>query len=76
MKLGGLVHKMGFDKTEVPMTVDHIKFLSNPSHQTNMYLMNSYAYYHHKPITMLEFRLQMVEKLDIPGKNIFYSINV
>ena len=21
MKLGGLVHKMGFDKTEVPMTV-------------------------------------------------------
>ena len=22
MKLGGLVHKMGIDKTEVPMTVD------------------------------------------------------
>ena len=24
VKFGGLVHKMGFDKTEVPMTVDAV----------------------------------------------------
>ena len=29
-----------------------------------------------KLLTKLEFRLQMVEKLDIPRKKIFYSINV
>ena len=29
MKLGGLVHKMGFDKTEVPMTVGLLHEIKN-----------------------------------------------